>query len=448
MKIIKTPTALILTASILMSGSGTMAEAGNGAVNAADMKSFDPSTAVTLSARIPGTNTNAVEYSLPAEAAPMANVSAKGGTFRDIRGHWAEGSIKWAIAQGFAKGYEDGTFRPNGNVTPSEFAVMLSRVVKLEGSSSVKGKIPTWAKGSIESLYGSGYITDNDITSLFNGMQLLNRSWAGTLFAKALIKSGDGYAQAFEDTKDTIIPVTEFYRGGISKTQIPYVAIVFGTGLMGGYPDGSFGSTKNITRAETVTLLQRFVEEVIKTSADSYRPLKELREVGTTGTNLRTMGAKWAGENGGAPAPFTDIIGKQATLKNSIGKVMVHRALAYDITYGAAYKGIYYDMFYKPSSYKVKKGMGVAFELTISPLKTMSSVQQYSESYQGILGGNMDREIEKVYGYKVLRPGDNNVDFLKGRSYKGFSRSDVSSSFPVRVITDDSSLGTFYFFGQ
>ena len=143
----------------------------------------------------------------------------------------------------------------------------------------------------MEALYGSGYLNASDISNLFSGMVNINRDWAGVMFAKALIKSGEGYAQAYEDTKNTILPVTEFYRNGISKSHLPYLAIVYGTGLMSGYADGSFGVSKNITRAEAVTLLKRYVEEVSKTPADSYRPLQELREVGLTGTNLRTMGA-------------------------------------------------------------------------------------------------------------------------------------------------------------
>ena len=41
--------------------------------------------------------------------------------FRDIAGHWAAEAIKWAVAEGLARGYEDHTFRPNRTVSEAEF---------------------------------------------------------------------------------------------------------------------------------------------------------------------------------------------------------------------------------------------------------------------------------------------------------------------------------------
>ena len=50
-------------------------------------------------------------------------------TFKDLKkDHWAYGAIQSAIARGYFKGYEGGTFKPNAPVTRAEFAALLDRV--------------------------------------------------------------------------------------------------------------------------------------------------------------------------------------------------------------------------------------------------------------------------------------------------------------------------------
>lgn len=50
----------------------------------------------------------------------------------DITGHWAEKSIKKAIRKAVMKGYPDGTFRPDREVTRAELAVILDRLGLLD----------------------------------------------------------------------------------------------------------------------------------------------------------------------------------------------------------------------------------------------------------------------------------------------------------------------------
>lgn len=56
-----------------------------------------------------------------------ANVTA----FSDIsKNHWAYSTIQWGIREGIIKGYPNGTFKPNKNVTEAEFLAMLLRAYK------------------------------------------------------------------------------------------------------------------------------------------------------------------------------------------------------------------------------------------------------------------------------------------------------------------------------
>lgn len=57
-----------------------------------------------------------VTVTAPANQAPA---------FSDISGHWAAANVTRAVELKIARGYPDGTFRPNGSITRAEFCVML-----------------------------------------------------------------------------------------------------------------------------------------------------------------------------------------------------------------------------------------------------------------------------------------------------------------------------------
>lgn len=44
-----------------------------------------------------------------------------------MNGHWAQSQIEKWVKQGLAKGYPDGTFRPDNKVTRAEFVTLLNR---------------------------------------------------------------------------------------------------------------------------------------------------------------------------------------------------------------------------------------------------------------------------------------------------------------------------------
>ena len=55
--------------------------------------------------------------------------AAKLASFTDIYGHWAVNEISLAYENGWIKGYSDGTFRPNRNITRAEAMTLINRVL-------------------------------------------------------------------------------------------------------------------------------------------------------------------------------------------------------------------------------------------------------------------------------------------------------------------------------
>ncbi len=60
----------------------------------------------------------------------FANLTENTKTFTDIEGHWAQKYIELAGGNGWVTGYEDGTFKPNNEITRAETMTMINRVMK------------------------------------------------------------------------------------------------------------------------------------------------------------------------------------------------------------------------------------------------------------------------------------------------------------------------------
>jgi hypothetical protein len=80
----------------------------------------------------------------------LAAAAASQIQFTDISGHWAESTIKWAIANDIAHGYEDNTFRPNAQVTKAEFLTLLLNSYHPAGLDPTKIKIGSYKSRNVE----------------------------------------------------------------------------------------------------------------------------------------------------------------------------------------------------------------------------------------------------------------------------------------------------------
>lgn len=101
-----------------------------------------------------------------AEAAQMFATLLNGGTnfgtsqatkFSDASDDWYSKAINYVVGKGLISGYPNGTFKPNESITRAEFAQMISGYVKNEktSSSDFKDVKDHWAKDAIDKLYGN-----------------------------------------------------------------------------------------------------------------------------------------------------------------------------------------------------------------------------------------------------------------------------------------------------
>ncbi len=88
--------------------------------------------------------------------------------FSDVSpSRWSAGNIERAVAEGWVKGYPDGTFKPTNPVTRSEMAVMVVRLLGRENEATKitepclmandEEDVPSWATGAMTFGYRAGF---------------------------------------------------------------------------------------------------------------------------------------------------------------------------------------------------------------------------------------------------------------------------------------------------
>lgn len=159
----------------------------------------------------------------------------------------------------YIMGYPDGTVQPEGEITRAEACTIFFRLLTESSRDYYFSKTNDytdvnagdWFNNAISTLSNAGIVTGyNDGT--FRPNQPITRGEMAKIIANfANLNKG---TKSFTDLS-----------GHWSKT---YVELAAGNGWIAGYPDGSFRPDQKITRAETVTMINRVLERV---------PAKELR---------------------------------------------------------------------------------------------------------------------------------------------------------------------------
>lgn len=177
-------------------------------------------------------------------------VSAAYAAPPDVSGHWAQAGIEKWVSSGLAKGYPDGTFKPDSNVTRAEFVTLLNRAFSKQSSgancSFADVKSADWYYADVCAAAQSGYVKGYE-DNTFKPGRAISRMEAGAIVSRMLnLPAGDENALGiFSDAA----AISDWARGS--------VAAMVGKNLLSGYPDGSFGPDKSITRAESIAVLDR-----------------------------------------------------------------------------------------------------------------------------------------------------------------------------------------------
>ncbi|ACV63463.1 S-layer domain protein [Desulfofarcimen acetoxidans DSM 771] len=174
-------------------------------------------------------------------------------------GHWAAGDIAKLYREGIMKGYPDGSFKPENNITRAEFTVLLVKAMGWQPSSTGldfadSGVIPPWAGGSIAAAVENGALSGYE-DGTFQADRLINRAEIAVIIVRAMGKQ-----------IDTLRPeaLTFSDAGAVADWARGYVAEAVEQGIIKGKPGNLFAPGDSATRAEAAAMVARMMENMGK----------------------------------------------------------------------------------------------------------------------------------------------------------------------------------------
>ncbi|NGM82318.1 S-layer homology domain-containing protein [Paenibacillus sp. 7124] len=166
-------------------------------------------------------------------------------TPKDIQGHWAQSKVQDWLNKGYLTGYPDGTFKPNKVITRAEFVAVVNRLFSFKDTATVTFtdvKTTNWAYSEVAKAVKAGYINGYS-NNTFHPNNPITRQEAAVIAAKVLHLSTDATSTTFKDAAQ----ISNWARGS--------VAAVANLKIITGYPNGTFGPKKPLTRAEAVIIV-------------------------------------------------------------------------------------------------------------------------------------------------------------------------------------------------
>jgi hypothetical protein len=163
---------------------------------------------------------------------------------------WCIDTITTLTDKKIINGFQDGTFRPNTTIQVDQFIKMVIIALGYTNIEKIEGY---WATPYIEKAIQIGIVEQGQFS---NYKRPILRDEIAEMLVKALDE---------EDRNKKVNEIEKFYLldiDKIDKDKEPYVTKAFLLGLIGGYPDRTFRAKEKATRAETCTLLCRFLNKV------------------------------------------------------------------------------------------------------------------------------------------------------------------------------------------
>ena len=178
--------------------------------------------------------------------------------FSDVANHWAIDPIRWASKNNIVGGYEDGTFRPDNQVTEAEFAAILARYaanVTVEGEPE-EGE--HWAQAVYDTLEKYGMPLRG-----YNNDKIKNQPITRGQIAR-IVAAKNGF------NLDEVLAIEYMYEndlsGGFDSTKRNYE---------------TYGADQYLTRAQAVAFMQRLSKAGITTFRGKESPISDGRELGS-----------------------------------------------------------------------------------------------------------------------------------------------------------------------
>ena len=176
--------------------------------------------------------------------------SAAEPTYGDTAGHWAEASIERWSGYGIIQG-SNGKFDPDGQLTCAQLATILARLLKLPAAKDAgfsDNKADAWYYDAINRCAAAGILNGNGDGTVTPEAPI-TRERAMVMLARAL--GIEPLSRPDLSRYADVAQVSAYAQG--------YLAALIEAGIVGGVTADRLAPQDNITRAATVTILDRAI---------------------------------------------------------------------------------------------------------------------------------------------------------------------------------------------
>ena len=168
----------------------------------------------------------------------------------DYTGHWAEDSIRNWVDKGYIKGYADGTFKPENNITRAEFMAVVNRSFGFKEEAAVSYKDVQeshWAYNEFKVASAAGYIAGFEDGTLRPNEEITRQEMAAVV-ARLLNLNEAKDSQSFLGLGD-VKQIPEWSAGVVSA--------IVDKGYINLRDGNLFAPTMPATRAEVIAVLDK-----------------------------------------------------------------------------------------------------------------------------------------------------------------------------------------------
>ncbi|HZK26028.1 MAG TPA: S-layer homology domain-containing protein, partial [Thermoclostridium sp.] len=201
--------------------------------------------------------------------------------FKDVASHWAEDIIvNWAD-KGVVKGMPDGSFKPDANITRAEFITIVDNVMNYANKSEEQFiDVPTneWYADNVAKAVAAG-VTVGIGNNMFDPSNNITRQEAAVMLYRAFNMQVEDQSASdkFADTK----LIASWAKDAVNAlAENKYIL---------GRPGNRFAPNENITRAETLKIVDNILDDIINTTGTYSKNISKGLLINTADVTLKDM---------------------------------------------------------------------------------------------------------------------------------------------------------------
>ena len=197
--------------------------------------------------------------------------SALAADYSDVnQSAWYASYVNKISELGAFSGYEDGTFRPDNQITQEEciktVVCLICGELNESNAPTVKNtwnsKWSSWAVPYLDKAFELGLITEQDTMFKLVGIPCNRGEMAKVITRAVEYLKEDSVA----DTSTYITKLKDYSR--MKEEYKPYVLQAYAKGILSGYDDGTFRDDGLLTRAEASSVLVRLIDKNERINSD------------------------------------------------------------------------------------------------------------------------------------------------------------------------------------